>query len=335
MKFSDIFGHDKEIDILKKAAASGRVAHAYLFSGIDGIGKGLVAEALASALNCTAPVDGDSCGECESCRSMEGGSHLNLVKVAPEKGYLKIDQVREVQRAQRYKVAGGMRVVIIESADAMLVQPQNAFLKTLEEPAPSSVIVLISSRPAMLLPTIHSRCQRINFSPLPLKRLKEALMEREGITAEGAELLAGFGMGSFSKAREALESGVYESGIDYLDKLSALTATDACGLLALATALSKDDELHGVLEFIKTWLRDGAVRAEGAEHLAVMGGGSLGSPDSATSAGFDTFYSLFSMVDSAQRNIMAPRNASKLLTMEAMLMEFAAAKVEMNFGLAS
>jgi DNA polymerase III delta prime subunit len=121
MSFRDILGHSKQINILKRAITGSRVAHSYLFAGPEGVGKMLVARAFAKALNCETPHVGgegvdegvDSCGACASCRAMEDGFHINLVKVEPVDGVVKIDQVRDLQNAMKYRVTEGRRVAIV------------------------------------------------------------------------------------------------------------------------------------------------------------------------------------------------------------------------------
>jgi DNA polymerase-3 subunit delta' len=327
MRFGDIFGHDREIDALKRAIASNRLPHAYLFTGIDGIGKKLVAKALASAINCREPVDNDSCGSCVDCRAFEAGGHENLVVIGPdEKGYLKIDQVREVQRAQRFKVARGARMIIVDSADAMQAPAQNAFLKTLEEPVKGTMITLIASRPSALLPTMLSRCRRVNFAPLAEAELMRALVESEGVEPEKAGLLASYGAGSFSRAMAALRDGTCDSGAGYLERLLGLDPGDLEGALKLAYDLSKDDSLQGSLEFIKTWLRDESLKAVGAWDAVAGNRGMIGERDwynGPRAVGFNALYALFKAIDAAQLNVAAPRNANKQLAMETLVMDFA------------
>jgi DNA polymerase-3 subunit delta' len=132
MSFRDILGHSKQINILKRAITGSRVAHSYLFAGPEGVGKMLVARAFAKALNCENPPgcgeeggdkggdEGvDSCGACASCRAMEDGFHINLVKVEPVDGVVKIDQVRDLQNAMKYRVTEGRRVAIVDGADKL------------------------------------------------------------------------------------------------------------------------------------------------------------------------------------------------------------------------
>ena len=171
MKLSEIQGHSTAIRMLEGAKERGRLASSYLFAGEEGIGKRATALAFAAAINCKnpIPVQGgqDACGECGSCVKFAGGTHPDLLIVEPDGAQIKVEQVRQVGEALAYRsFEGGVKVVIVDNAEAMNPAASNAFLKTLEEPTPDTLIILVSSMPDRLLPTIRSRCSRINFRPL-------------------------------------------------------------------------------------------------------------------------------------------------------------------------
>ncbi len=329
MAFSDILSHAREVSILKRAVKSGRVAHAYLFAGLDGIGKRMAAKELGRALNCENILeDGDSCGVCSPCKTFDYAGNLNYMEIEPEGGYLKIERIRELQRAARYKTDNETRLIVVEGADTMQKPAANAFLKTLEEPTPGTVIVLLSSRPSMLLPTIISRCQRINFSPLPIETIVGLLLalDEEGtLSKEDAHRLASFSIGSVSRALEALTSGVHESlgagqGAHALMFSSFLSNTmGTLQVLKSAAELSKDDTLYVTLEVLKSSIRDLVVVGEGAPELVVNKVEGIGRGDVALD--FEELDRVFTAVDRAKRDMMPPRNANKQLAIEAMLME--------------
>jgi DNA polymerase-3 subunit delta' len=322
MRFQDVLGHSKEINILKRAISSGRVAHSYLFAGPDGVGKRLVARAFARAINCETPVGGpdsgklDSCGLCTSCRGMDEGSSLNLVTVKSVGGVLKIDQVRELQNAIKYRVQSGRRVAIIDEADKLIKAAANAFLKTLEEPPAGSIIILITSRPAELLPTIVSRCQRINFRPLPEETVSNVLIERfgsEGLSTEEASTVARLSGGSLAGAIEVVKSGEQARRKQFLERFLRLTLGDGNEILDAARELSKEEDVLGTLEFLKIWYRDQVVLNEGAERLMVTGGLTR---RVSKNQGFERLVRSFELVEEARCNITPPRRANKQLTME-------------------
>jgi DNA polymerase-3 subunit delta' len=325
MGFSDILSHDREVRVLKRAVSSGRVAHAYIFAGIDGIGKRYAAKELGRALNCERASEkngGDSCGECSSCVTFDTTANLNYMEIEPEGGYLKIDKIRDLQRRARHKMDTATRVIVVEGADAMQKSAANAFLKTLEEPTPGTVIVLLSSRPSLLLPTILSRCQRINFSPLSRETVTSLIMDMDreaSITAEEAKGIALLSMGSMTAALLILRSEVYKEGAKgSATKLARALYSDAPGLLDAfknASELAKDEELFFALDFLKLKIRDMVVVGEGASDLA------MGRVDRAATESFEELDRIFETVDRAKRDMMAPRNSNKQLTLEVMLME--------------
>src|SRR5262245_16504485 len=173
MPFRDVIGHRRLIDLLARAVARESLPPSLIFAGPDGIGKRLVAIATAQALNCTGNRSSkatsgaeserfDACGACSSCTRIARETHPDVLVVEPgDNGNIKIEQVRDVvDRAGYRPFEGRRRVVIIDEADALMPQAQNALLKTLEEPPSSSVFLLITSRPDALLPTVLSRCPR-------------------------------------------------------------------------------------------------------------------------------------------------------------------------------
>ncbi len=331
MPFKDILGHTREIEIIKGAILNKRVAHAYLFSGPEGIGKKKTALALAAALNCHSPQDdGDSCGSCPDCQRMERGNHANLVQVWPadkegnrddEAGLIRVNQIREIQNAVKYRVEGGARVVIVDSAERFMAQAANAFLKTLEEPPAGSMIILITSRSSELLPTVLSRCQRVNFRPLPSAALRSFLVDEKGLPAEEAQLVTKAAGGSISAALRYLEAGADEKRKEVLMRLLAIAPGDADEAIKLAEELSKRDDIDTVLEFIKGWYRDMAVYMEGAKELVVNS--DFADRFEVNDREYKELWNCFSMVEEAKRSIMPPRYANKQLTLEALFLSIA------------
>ena len=175
MKLQEIVGHQRPLAVIRGVLERGTAAPAYLFHGPEGIGKRTTALAFSAALLCEA-AGGDACGSCRSCRLVGGGGHPDFKAAAPEKKALKIEPVREMQQFLSLKPAwGGRKVALIEEADSMTLQAANALLKTLEEPPRGTTIILISSNPAGLPPTVLSRCQRVSFGPLRDDDVREVL----------------------------------------------------------------------------------------------------------------------------------------------------------------
>ncbi len=167
MALADVIGQESALRILRGAIERGRLASSYLFAGEEGIGKRFTAFNLAKALNCLNPVGVDACGLCPSCKKMEAGTHLDFRVVEPDGEQIKVEQIREVEEILSLKpYEGGIKTVVVDETERMNTYAANAFLKTLEEPSPQTLIVLVSSNPDWLPMTIRSRCSRVNFAPL-------------------------------------------------------------------------------------------------------------------------------------------------------------------------
>jgi DNA polymerase-3 subunit delta' len=169
--FSQIVGQARPIGQLKRAVAAGKLAHAYLFAGAPGVGKATTAKALAAELNCSesndAPGQQQACGACSHCERIAAGTHPDVIEVAPDGRFIKIDQIRALEQLVVFPPhEGRYRVVIIDEADKLNANAANALLKSVEEPRKGTLFVLISSAVHAVMPTLISRCQRIRFLPL-------------------------------------------------------------------------------------------------------------------------------------------------------------------------
>src|SRR4249919_3856361 len=154
MPFGAITGHRLLLELLARAIGRGTLPPSLIFAGPEGVGKRRTATALAQALNCDTPIDApgggrDACGECAACRRIARGVHADILVIEPgDSGNIKVDQVREaIDRTAYRPFEGRRRLVVIDGADALMPEAQNALLKTLEEPPPASVFVLITNRP--------------------------------------------------------------------------------------------------------------------------------------------------------------------------------------------
>ncbi len=207
MPFRDLFGHRRVLGLLSRAIQTDSLPPSLIFAGPDGVGKRLAAVAAAQALNCLAPVAGadggrDACGRCTSCRKIDRRLHPDVTVVAPEEGTaIKIEQIREVVGQTAYRpFEGRSRVVVIDGADLMGDDAQNALLKTLEEPPPRNVFVLVTNRPDALLDTIRSRCCLLRFGPVAAHDLAGALTARHEFDEADAHATAALAGGSFARA---------------------------------------------------------------------------------------------------------------------------------------
>ena len=173
--FAEIVGQQHVTRTLQNAIESGRVAHAYIFSGARGVGKTTTARILAKALNCVQGPTASPCNECPSCREITAGSSLDVLEIdaASNRG---IDQVRELRDMVRYAPAGGRhKIVILDEAHMLTDEASNALLKTLEEPPDKVVFVMATTQPEDLADTIRSRSQHFHFRALSFAEIADAL----------------------------------------------------------------------------------------------------------------------------------------------------------------
>lgn len=218
--FEPLIGNQRVKEILRRMLAARRVPGALLFAGIEGIGKKLFALELAKALNCRAPKGVEACDACSSCVRIQTSKfpdhdsddankkkiifseHADVALVRPFNKIIRVDQMRELEREANFRpYEGAARIFIIEDADRLNEQSSNALLKTLEEPPPTTHLLLVTSRPDALLPTIRSRCQTLRFEPLAAPVIEEHLARMQKKTpARDAQLRARAAQGSIGRA---------------------------------------------------------------------------------------------------------------------------------------
>jgi DNA polymerase-3 subunit delta' len=277
MPFAAILGHRHACDVLRTAVASGRVPQSLLFSGPDGVGKRATALALAQALNCPRARDGDACGTCPTCQRIARGQHADVVMLDQgEAASIKIqalrDRVLDVAGYRPFEAA--RRVFIIDPADAMTAQAQDALLKTLEEPASTTVLVLITAYPDTLLATVQSRCRRLRFGPLSRADVVRVLVERGGMEPSAARAIAATSGGRVASAM----AGAAEDAEDDRQAARQLLASAAretpAGRLRAAERFAKHgskrrdrDALGARLALVTSLLRDLAAAQAGVEDV--------------------------------------------------------------------
>jgi DNA polymerase III subunit delta' len=207
----DVAGHRALLTLLARAVERSSLPQSLIFSGPDGIGKRLAAIGLAQTINCSNRLPGDelpldACGQCAACRRIVQGNHPDVI--LKEIG-TNLDDIRGLIQMAGYRpFEGKHRVFILDDADRLSSEIQNALLKTLEEPPPSSSFVLVTCRPELLLPTVRSRCPMLRFGRLPAGDVERFLIEKHGLDAARARAAALAGEGSIGRALvEASDEG--------------------------------------------------------------------------------------------------------------------------------
>jgi DNA polymerase-3 subunit delta' len=258
MPFRDQIGQARAIRFLQRAFVTGRIAHAYLFTGPTGVGKRAAAIAFAQVLNCErgAGFD-DGCGNCRACRNIANGLHPDVQVIDPDGATIKIEQIRTLEAdAALVPYEAQWKIFILNGAERMTEQAANALLKTLEEPSKGTVFILLTSTVSALLPTIVSRCQAITFASLPDKQIETLLIE-QGMELPRARLIAALSRGSIERALSPEVASMPATRDLLLEGLGRGFQDGPAALIELAEKLAKDREkLQQYLEVLAAWLRD-------------------------------------------------------------------------------
>ncbi len=290
MQWQDLIGHERQKEWFDRAMARGRLANTFLFLGPDGVGKRTFARLLAKSLLChRSPQDElQPCGACEDCAQVEAHTHPDLIEVSKpaDRATLPLEAIIGPEHARRSEglchdiglrpYSGKRKVAIVDDADALAVEGANALLKTLEEPPPDSVLILLSVSLQKQLPTIRSRCQIVRFQPLQNEQLAQLIL-REGLseTPEHAMEIAhqsdgGLGMArtmadqQMSTFRASLLSRLSNSQLDFIDLAKSVSSlADAAGKEAAA----KRQRIKLTLKMAADFYRELALQLEGGPKL--------------------------------------------------------------------
>jgi len=237
ISFDDILGQAGAVDWLTRAYQADRLPHGLIFAGPIGVGKATTARALAALMLCEKPSGVKACGKCSACVAFEAGNHPDYHVVTKEliryhdktgksKGIdLSIHVLRPelLEPASRKSVMGRAKVFVIEQAESMNPQAQNALLKTLEEPAGRTAIILLTDQPGALLPTINSRCQVVRFGALSDDVVRKGLEHRKiepKLAARAAQLTEG----SLGLAFKWIDDGVVTAAEELISQIDAALA---------------------------------------------------------------------------------------------------------------
>jgi DNA polymerase-3 subunit delta' len=285
--FDRLLGNERAKETIRRMLNAGRVPGGLLFAGEDGVGKKLFALELAKALNCRARVGVEACDKCASCtrithstfppfasedenkKRIIWGEHADVALVRPYNRLIRIVPMREIEREANFRpFEGAARIFIIEDADKLNIESSNALLKTLEEPPVTSHLILITARPAALLPTIRSRCQVIRFAPLAATEIEEHLTRAKKVSTQDARVLARLSQGSIGRALTADLENYRARREAMLGVLNALVLTgDRARLLRAAEEMNdakRKDEYEPRLDVLEILIRDVWALALGA-----------------------------------------------------------------------
>ena len=259
MKFQDVIGQEQITGHLQNAIRMGKISHAYIIQGEAGSGKKMLADIFATTLQCE---EGgiEPCGHCQSCKQALSGNHPDIRHLIHEKATIGVDDIR-LQLNNDIMVKPYSRpykVYIIDEAEKMTEQAQNAMLKTIEEPPEYAIILLLTVNAKLLLPTILSRCILLNVRPVARGAITKLLTERHGIAKYMAEVAADFADGVPGRAIAYAQSGEFvEQKDEVLKVLRRLSSMPADELYKkVKDWAGRKQELPEVLQLMNLWYRD-------------------------------------------------------------------------------
>ena len=258
--FTDIIGHNQIVDHLKNAIRLGKVSHAYILNGESNAGKMMLAEAFAMALQCEEEKD-EPCMKCRSCHQAAERNQPDIIYVTHEKpNIISVDDIRHQLNndivikpySSKYKI------YIVDEAEKMNVQAQNALLKTIEEPPAYGVILLLTTNADAFLPTILSRCITLNLKSVNEELIKEYLMKKYQIPDYQADVCAAFAQGNVGRAIQLASSGEFNELKS--EALSLVKKLEDIDLYELGTCIKQINEvkpkIQEYFDLLTLWFRD-------------------------------------------------------------------------------
>lgn len=258
-EFGQIIGHESIIQHLQNRIASHKVSHAYIFHGEEGMGKKLLARTFAKTLQCE-DKGIVACSRCKSCIQSDTGNHPDIIWVTHEKASIGVDDIRLQVNGdiQVRPYHSPYKIYIIDEADKMTEQAQNALLKTIEEPPEYGILMLLVSNISSILPTILSRCVQLNLKPVDKLLIKDFLMEKHQVPDYVAEMAAAFSGGNVGKAIKYASSEEFEQMkenvlhiLKYIDDMELHEI-----ISGLKTLTASKNTIEDYIDLMVLWYRD-------------------------------------------------------------------------------
>ena len=241
--FNAVAGHERIIKSLRESIKNDMTSHAYIFCGNKGSGRNLTAGAFAKTANCLSPINGNACGKCPSCIQFESGNNPDVFYVKATKTIsISVDDIREqiINEVKIKPYSYKRKIFIIDKADTMTSQAQNALLKTLEEPPKYVLIILIAENTENFLPTVLSRCVMMKFSPISVNLIKNYLINNCAMNENDAAFYAEYSIGSIGEAlRLSDDENFYQMRNDIISCLDRLDTMDFVSAMFMAKEMEK------------------------------------------------------------------------------------------------
>lgn len=259
--FKDIVGQEQLKEHLINAVKQDMVGHAYIINGERNCGKEFLAKVFAQRILCESPEGDEPCGHCHSCIQAESMNNPDIIFVSHEKpNTIGVDDIRQGINAtvDIMPYQGAKKIYIVNDADLMTIQAQNALLKTLEEPPKYVVILLLTSNLDVFLPTILSRCVQLNFKPVKDELIKNFLMESMKLPDYKAAVCVAFARGNVGKARMLAKSEEFDKvKVEAISLLKNINDMDITEIIAALKRINEYKfDINDYLDIFSIWYRD-------------------------------------------------------------------------------
>ena len=321
--FKDILGHEQIKEHFQNAVSTGRISHAYILSGEAGMGRKSLANAFALSLLCEKGLP-DPCMECHACKQVLSGNHPDLIYVTHEKpASIGVDDIRKQinDTIQVRPYSSYYKIYIVDEAEKMTAQAQNALLKTIEEPPSYAVILLLTTNPDAFLPTILSRCVQLKLKPLKDSVVKEYLIQSLGVEESQAEIYAALARGNLGRAIHLAQSEDFKRmyGV-MLTLLKSVKEADISQLLDYVRTFKEEGfDIHECLDFMQMWYRDVLMYKTTKDvNLLIFKDEFSAVKAAGTVSGYDGLEKILNAIDKARVRLDA--NVNMELAMELMLL---------------
>ena len=321
--WNQIVGHKETIEYIEQITRSGIPGHAYIISGDHGSGKSLLAHLFAMALQCSNPEE-SPCMECRSCRQAQGDNHPDIKEVTHAKpNLISVDEIRQqvVSDVAIRPYQGPYKIYLIEEAEKMNEQAQNALLKTLEEPPSYAVFLLLTSNPAALLDTVRSRCVTLKLRGVKDSLVRKYLIDVAGVDEHRADICAAFARGNIGKGVELARSEEFQSII--ADMVGLLKYVDEMETYEISAALKEMQKykisINDFLDLMAVWFRDILMfKATGDINRLVFRDEIQAIRDRATNSSYEGIEEILEAIEKAKVRLAA--NVSFDLTTELLIL---------------
>lgn len=320
MDYTKIIGHDRAIDSLKMSVLNNTVSHSYLFQGEEGLGKKMVAYAFAKTLLCKEGKE-EPCNRCVSCAKFDSGNHPDFFLIDPDKNLIKKGEIEDlIKNVGILPFESTRKIFIIDDSHKMNTEGKNTLLKTLEEPPSYVTIILISSSPNNLLPTILSRCQSIKFYAVKSWKIEDYLVRMYNKTSEEASFVANFTKGSVGKSIQLSTSDRFFQMRDEILKIldSIIKGDKTKAFSSMGFFNENRDNIEEIIDIIQYWFRDLLIFKEIGENHLIINKDKLEYLSSQSFVDFNTINDIIEKVEETKDNIK--KNVNYQLSIETMLL---------------